>query len=109
MVEINGVAHVILSVSNWQACRRFYAQLLPFLGMTRTFDGEEMMYFVGGRTALGISKCEPAYEQERFVQTRVGLHHLCLREILCMRHAVAVVRAHRDEVRADATDVVFDL
>ncbi len=79
MIEINGVAHVILSVSNWQACRRFYEQLLPFFGMTRTFDGDEMMYFVGGRTALGISKCEPAYEQERFVQNRVGLHHLCWR------------------------------
>jgi catechol 2,3-dioxygenase-like lactoylglutathione lyase family enzyme len=79
VVEINGVAHVILSVSNWPACRRFYAQLLPFLGMTCTFDGEQMMYFVGGRTAIGISRCDPAHEHERFVQNSVGMHHLCLR------------------------------
>ena len=90
MVEINGVAHVILSVSNWSACRSFYEKLLPFFGMTRTFDGEEMMYFVGGRTALGISKCDPAYEHERFVQTRPGLHHVCFR----VRDKDAVITVH---------------
>jgi catechol 2,3-dioxygenase-like lactoylglutathione lyase family enzyme len=90
MVEINGVAHVILSVSDWPACRRFYEQLLPFLGMQRTFDGEQMMYFVGGRTAIGISKCDPAYAEERFIQTRVGLHHLCLR----VRDKAAVDAVH---------------
>ena len=90
MVEINGIAHVILSVSNWEACRSFYEQLLPFFGMTRTFDGEDMMYFVGGRTALGISKCDPAYEHERFVQTRPGLHHVCFR----VRDEQAVLAVH---------------
>ena len=79
MVEINGIAHVILSVSNWEACRRFYEQLLPFFGMQRTFAGEDMIYYVGGRTAIGIGRCDPGYEHERFVQTRVGLHHVCLR------------------------------
>ena len=79
MVEINGMAHVILSVSEWDACKTFYSRLLPFLGMTRTFDGEEMVYHVGGRTALGISRCAPEHEGERFVQNRVGLHHLCFR------------------------------
>ena len=91
MVEINGIAHVILSVGNWDACRRFYEQLLPFFGMKRTFDGEQMMYFVGGRTALGISKCDPAYEHERFVQTRVGLHHVCFR----VRERSAVDAVHQ--------------
>ncbi len=36
-------------------------------------------YFVGARTAIGIEPCDPAYQGERFVQQRVGLHHLCLR------------------------------
>ena len=79
MVEINGVAHVILAVSHWPACRHFYQQLLPFFGMQCTFDGEQMMYFVGGRTAIGISRCDPIHEHARFVQNSVGLHHLCLR------------------------------
>lgn len=98
MVEINGVAHVILSVSDWPACRSFYAQLLPFFGMTRTFDGEDMMYFVGGRTALGISKCAPAFVHERFVQTRPGLHHVCFR--VRDKHAVIAVHEFLKSINA---------
>lgn len=79
MIQINGVAHTNLTVSDWEASREFYAQLLPFLGMERVFDGDQMNYFVGGRTALGIQRCDPQYENERFVQNRAGLHHHCFR------------------------------
>ena len=79
MIEINGVAHVILTVSEWPACRRFYERLLAFLGLTQAFAGEEMIYYVGGRTAIGVGKCDPAYEGQRFVQNSVGLHHVCFR------------------------------
>jgi len=34
---------------------------------------------VGGRTAVGIVRAEDAYRGERFVQLRVGLHHVCFR------------------------------
>ena len=79
MIEINGIAHVILTVSDWPACRPFYERLLPFLGLTRVFAGEDMIYYVGGRTAIGVGKCDPAYEGQRFVQNSVGLHHVCFR------------------------------
>lgn len=79
MIEINGMAHVILSVSNWVECRPFYERLLAFLGMTQAFDGEDMIYFVGARTAVGVGKCDPAFEKDRFVQNSIGLHHLCFR------------------------------
>jgi catechol 2,3-dioxygenase-like lactoylglutathione lyase family enzyme len=79
MIEINGVAHVVLTVSDWTACRGFYERLLPFLGLTPVFAGEEMIYYVGGRTGIGVSKCDPAYEGQRFVQNSIGLHHICFR------------------------------
>ncbi len=79
MIKINGMAHVILSVSNWPACRAFYTELLPFLGMSLVFDGEDMIYYVGARTALGVGKCDKRYEDEHFVQNGIGLHHLCFR------------------------------
>lgn len=79
MIEINGAAHVILTVSNWEKAREFYAEFLPFLGMVKVYDGNNFLYHVGGKTALGIQRCAEAYEGERFVQNRVGLHHLCLR------------------------------
>lgn len=79
MIEINGVAHVVLSVSHWPACRAFYEKLLAFLGMSPAFDGEDMIYFVGGRTAVAVGKCDPAYCADRFVQNSIGLHHVCFR------------------------------
>ena len=33
MIEVNGMAHVILTVSDWDRCRSFYEALLPFLGL----------------------------------------------------------------------------
>jgi catechol 2,3-dioxygenase-like lactoylglutathione lyase family enzyme len=34
---------------------------------------------VGGRTAIRIQRCAPEHLNERLVQNRVGLRHLCLR------------------------------
>ena len=79
MIEVNGMAHVILTVSDWDRCRSFYEAVLPFLGLKQAFSGEDMIYYVGGRTALGVSRCDAAYAKDRFVQNSVGLHHLSFR------------------------------
>jgi catechol 2,3-dioxygenase-like lactoylglutathione lyase family enzyme len=78
-IEINGMAHVILTVSDFPAAREFYGKLLSLMGMTAVCDTDKFFYCVGGRTAIGIEPCAPEYRNERFVQSRVGLHHLCLR------------------------------
>ena len=78
-MEINGIAHVILTVSDFDRARAFYGKLLPFLGLTPVFDADGFFYCVGGRTAVGISRCDPAHAGERFVQPRVGLHHASFR------------------------------
>lgn len=79
MIDINGMAHVILTVSQFDKARAFYSRLMPALGLENVFDGSELCYFVGGRTALGIQPCKPEHAGERFVQGRVGLHHICFR------------------------------
>lgn len=79
MPEINGMAHVILTVSQWEKAHAFYSALCPCLGMTRVYDGNNFLYHVGGRTALGIQRPAPEHSDERFTQNRVGLHHLCFR------------------------------
>jgi catechol 2,3-dioxygenase-like lactoylglutathione lyase family enzyme len=53
-MEINGIAHVMLTVSDFEACLSFYEQLLPFLGLRPVFQTDGYLYCVGGRTALGI-------------------------------------------------------
>lgn len=78
-MEINGIAHVMLTVSNFDACLPFYQQLLPFLGLRPVFNTDGYLYCVGGRTAVGIMRADDRHRDERFVQTRVGLHHVCFR------------------------------
>jgi len=78
-MEINGIAHVQLTVNDFTACARFYARLLPFLGMTPVFETDGFLYYVGGRTAVAITPADEAFRTERFEQRRIGLHHICFR------------------------------
>ena len=59
-IEINGMAHVILTVSRFEVAREFYRKLLPEFGMKPVFDGDKLFYCVGARTAIGIEPCDPA-------------------------------------------------
>ena len=59
-IEINGMAHVILTVSRFEVARDFYRKLLPEFGMKPVYDGDKLFYCVGGRTAIGIEPCDPA-------------------------------------------------
>ena len=78
-MELNGIAHIQLTVSNFAACAAFYEKLLHFFEMQTIFKTDDVLYCVGSRTGIAISKCEEKYAQERFVQRRVGLHHFCFR------------------------------
>jgi len=78
-MEVNGIAHVFLTASNFARAREFYRQLLPFLGMTPVIDDDQTFYCVGGRTAFGIRAPAPEHAGAAFEQARVGLHHLCFR------------------------------
>ena len=78
-MEINGIAHVMLTVTNFQACQPFYEKLLGFLGLRPVFNDDGFLYCVGGRTAFGIVRADDEHRGERFVQRRIGLHHVCFR------------------------------
>ena len=78
-MEVNGIAHIFLTASNFERSRDFYRKLLPFLGLQPVIDTETTYYCVGGRTAVGISAPSAEHEGAAFEQKRVGLHHLCFR------------------------------
>jgi catechol 2,3-dioxygenase-like lactoylglutathione lyase family enzyme len=78
-MEVNGIAHIFLTASNFETSRAFYLKLLPFLGMTPVIDTDTTFYCVGGRTAVGIRAPAPEHAGAAFQQQRVGLHHLCFR------------------------------
>lgn len=78
-MEINGIAHVQLSVSDFAKSRAFYAQLLPAFGLKVQYDQPDVYYCIGGRTGLLITPCAPERRERRFHQRSPGLHHLCFR------------------------------
>ncbi|HYC00159.1 MAG TPA: VOC family protein [Candidatus Limnocylindrales bacterium] len=78
-MEINGIAHTFVTTSDFARARAFYSKLLPFLGMKAVLDVDGWYYCVGGRTAFGVRAGDARYAGERFVQERVGLHHICFR------------------------------
>jgi catechol 2,3-dioxygenase-like lactoylglutathione lyase family enzyme len=79
MIQINGIAHTFLTVAKFEECRSFYREMLTFMGLVPVIDVDQMLYCVGGRTAVGIEPAGANYDRDRFVQQRVGLHHLCFR------------------------------
>ena len=79
MIEVNGIAHIILTVGQFEACAGFYKKLLPFMGLKKVFDGQDFCYHVGGRTGIGVQRAAAEFAHERINQARPGLHHLCLR------------------------------
>jgi catechol 2,3-dioxygenase-like lactoylglutathione lyase family enzyme len=78
-LEINGVAHVILRVNRIAECIAFYDRLMPFLGLRPVIHGTEFVYYVGGRTALGIRRADPAHAEAGHVESAPGIEHLCFR------------------------------
>lgn len=78
-IEINGIAHIALNVNRLRTCRPFYESLLSFMGLKPVFRGEKMIYYIGGRTAIAVGEADEKYIHEKFIQNRIGLHHLCFR------------------------------
>lgn len=97
-MEINGVAHIFITVADFPAACAFYGQLLPFLGLSVVADTPVTFYAVGGRTGFGVHAPADGRGQ-RFDQARSGLHHICFRA----RSREDVAEAHAFLVKIGAT------
>ena len=78
-VEMNGIAHIQLSVRDPDRCLPFWEKLCHFLEMKTLIKGEGVGYWIGSRTGILVrgappEKCDPPFDQDR-----PGLHHLCFR------------------------------
>ncbi len=78
-MEINGIAHIVLTVIRFEICSVFYTKVLSYMGLKEVFRGKDNLYYVGGKTAVAISRCHEPYKNDLFIQNRIGLHHLCFR------------------------------
>ncbi len=77
-MQLNGIAHVQLTVSDLDRARAFWAPLFELFEMKILIDSEVYFYGIGSRTGIALSPADEG-KGEPFDQRRVGLHHLCLR------------------------------
>jgi catechol 2,3-dioxygenase-like lactoylglutathione lyase family enzyme len=78
-LEINGVAHIILRVSRFEECVAFYDALMPRLGLEPALRTDDFVYYVGGRTAVGIQRPAPELAAHAHAELAPGIDHLCFR------------------------------
>ncbi len=79
MANINGMAHIQLTVSDMERSVPFYDRLLHSLGMVTIVDTPEFYYCIGGRTGVAISPASSELRARQFQQRSPGLHHFCFR------------------------------
>jgi len=78
-MEINGIAHIQLTVNDLQRAMIFYEEVLAFMGMQAVVKNPEFLYMIGGRTAVAITRSSLENRDALFDQRRIGLHHVCFR------------------------------
>jgi catechol 2,3-dioxygenase-like lactoylglutathione lyase family enzyme len=80
MIDVNGIAHIQLTVRNVARSRPFYYRLLhEAFGMTIQYDNPDVFYCIGGRTGIMIRAASAENAETPFDQRRIGLHHFCFR------------------------------
>ena len=78
-MELNGIAHIQLTVVDSERCIPFWEQLCHFLEMKTLIRGPEIVYCIGSRTGILVRGAPPGKRGSRFDQDHPGLHHFCLR------------------------------
>ncbi|MEX2150500.1 MAG: VOC family protein [Steroidobacteraceae bacterium] len=78
-MEINGIAHIHLTVNDLQRAMPFYEEVLGFMGLKPVAKATNGLYMVGGRTAVAITRASETNRTFEFDQRRIGLHHICFR------------------------------
>jgi catechol 2,3-dioxygenase-like lactoylglutathione lyase family enzyme len=78
-MEINGIAHIQLTVNDLERAMPFYEEVLAFMGLQAVVKNPEFLYMIGGRTAVAITRSSHENRGAAFDQTRIGLHHVCFR------------------------------
>jgi catechol 2,3-dioxygenase-like lactoylglutathione lyase family enzyme len=78
-VEINGIAHIQLTVKDAARTLPFWEALCHFLGMRTLIRNEGVLYCIGGRTGVLVREAPRDKDGGPFDQDRAGLHHVCFR------------------------------
>ena len=77
-IEINGVAHIQLTV-NSSISIEFWRALCGFMSMSTLLDNDDVHYSIGGHTGVLVRLAPEEKRSSSFDQDTSGLHHVCFR------------------------------
>ncbi len=78
-VEVNGIAHIQMTINNGAQGLPFWEKLLHFLEMKTLIKNETTLYCIGSRTGILVREAPEENKHIPFDQDTCGLHHLCFR------------------------------
>ena len=78
-VEVNGIAHIQLTVIDIEKCLPFWERFCHFLEMKTLMKSDEMVYCIGSRTGVLVRQAPEGKRDRSFDQDSPGLHHICFR------------------------------
>ena len=78
-VEVNGIAHIQITVNDPERCLPFWERFCHFLEMKTLIRGEDVVYCIGSRTGILVRAAPEPTRDSAFDQNRSGLHHFCFR------------------------------
>ena len=78
-VEVNGIAHIQLTVRDPERCLPFWERFCHFLEMQTLIRNDDTVYCIGSRTGILVRAAPARQGEARFDPGRPGLHHFCFR------------------------------
>ncbi|MGI9322203.1 MAG: VOC family protein [Pseudomonadales bacterium] len=78
-VEVNGIAHIQMTINNAKEGLPFWEKLCHFLDMKTLIKNDTTIYCIGSRTGILVREAPKDKKQTTFDQDTSGLHHICFR------------------------------
>jgi catechol 2,3-dioxygenase-like lactoylglutathione lyase family enzyme len=80
MVRVVGIDHLVVSVSDFEKSKAFYAPLMEFLdfGVEAEYEGS-MMGWANGKTLFWIAAADAEGKKHKYRKGDVGFHHYAFR------------------------------
>ena len=79
-MDINGIAHIALNVSNLKISQLFYDNILLSLGLKLIHSSKKSFYYFSWKTGILIQQAKNDNKRRKFFsQDNIGLHHFCFR------------------------------
>lgn len=75
MVKVVGIDHFEISVRDFEKSKKFYDELLSFLGFKTLFQFPNVIGWTNGKTRYIIKSVLPRYKKLKHEKGMVGFHH----------------------------------